>query len=290
MESDNSGLTALIVVFNHRYDDNLPIIRSIYQDRFSVIRFLVPFYDGTDSDVISCYHNSRYFQGFFATAGRELYNLPVDNLLVIADDMVLNPNIREDNVCLSFQIQVDENLISHLTPLHLRDTWQNYSSATRFSIKIEGMEVADMLPSVAAADSIVTKYGGIPLLADHSLNPPGSRGIAQVGSVFSYPLISGYSDFLVLSRDSFSRFSYLCGIFAALELFVEIGLPTALILSSRRTVRTLCTTPLKYGAIWSKNEIDELCFKYSFSLRQLISSFPADLAFIHPVKMSKWSL
>ena len=37
---------ALIIVFNHRYDKNIPLLESIYEGRFSSIYHLVPFYDG----------------------------------------------------------------------------------------------------------------------------------------------------------------------------------------------------------------------------------------------------
>ena len=45
----------LVVIFNHRFDRNLPALRKIYGERFAGIRFLVPFYDGSDADVIPVY-------------------------------------------------------------------------------------------------------------------------------------------------------------------------------------------------------------------------------------------
>ncbi len=46
---------ALLVVYNHRYDKNIPVIDKIYQNRFSHVFHLVPFYDGEQENVIPVY-------------------------------------------------------------------------------------------------------------------------------------------------------------------------------------------------------------------------------------------
>ena len=45
--------TGLVIIFNHRYEKNLPKLRKIYGNKFSEIRFLMPFYIGGEKDVIS---------------------------------------------------------------------------------------------------------------------------------------------------------------------------------------------------------------------------------------------
>lgn len=42
----------LIIIFNHKYNGNLPLLRKLYSSRFSYIRFLSPFYEGSDKDVL----------------------------------------------------------------------------------------------------------------------------------------------------------------------------------------------------------------------------------------------
>src|SRR5438309_2566399 len=54
---------ALIIVFNHRYDKNIPLLETLYEGRFSNIYYLVPFYDGEKENVIPVYENSFRFQG-----------------------------------------------------------------------------------------------------------------------------------------------------------------------------------------------------------------------------------
>ena len=56
---------ALLVVYNHRNDRNIPRVQEIYKSRFSHIFHIVPFYDGhvDGEEVIPVYENSFYFEG-----------------------------------------------------------------------------------------------------------------------------------------------------------------------------------------------------------------------------------
>lgn len=58
---------ALIIVFNHRYDQNIKILETIYNGRFTNIYFLVPFYDGDKENVISVYGNSYYYSKLYSS-------------------------------------------------------------------------------------------------------------------------------------------------------------------------------------------------------------------------------
>lgn len=49
---------ALMVIYNHRYDNNIPIIEDLYNNKFSHIYHIVPFYDGDKRNVISVYDSS----------------------------------------------------------------------------------------------------------------------------------------------------------------------------------------------------------------------------------------
>lgn len=87
----------LVIIFNHRFDKNLPLLRQIYGKRFSNIRFLVPFYDGADSDVIPIYESSYQFQGYFIQAYEKLNNLQCSHYLFIGDDLIIHPQFDEYN-------------------------------------------------------------------------------------------------------------------------------------------------------------------------------------------------
>ena len=60
----NHNRVSLIVIFNHKFEQNINLLRKIYDGRFSNIFFILPFYKGNDEDVISVYESSYSFQGY----------------------------------------------------------------------------------------------------------------------------------------------------------------------------------------------------------------------------------
>lgn len=50
----SSRKTALVVLFNHQYDRNIPVIREIYSRRFSGLLQLMPYYRGGRSGRMFC--------------------------------------------------------------------------------------------------------------------------------------------------------------------------------------------------------------------------------------------
>lgn len=59
---------ALLVLYNHRYDKNIPRIEKLYEGKFSHIFHLMPFYDGDHPNVFPVYESSYYFQSYIAQA------------------------------------------------------------------------------------------------------------------------------------------------------------------------------------------------------------------------------
>ena len=90
--------TALLVVYNHRYDKNIPVIDRIYANRFSYVCHLVPFYDGDQANVIAVYDSSHYFQNYIAQAYTHLKDKGFTHFFIVADDMILNPLVDENNL------------------------------------------------------------------------------------------------------------------------------------------------------------------------------------------------
>ena len=88
----------LVVIFNYRFDDNIPIIEKIYQDRFSRIYHMVPFYDGNKDNVIPVFEKSFYFQGYIPQAINTFFNDDFSHYLFVGDDVLLNPKINEHNI------------------------------------------------------------------------------------------------------------------------------------------------------------------------------------------------
>ncbi|HYO87569.1 MAG TPA: hypothetical protein VER79_02920, partial [Candidatus Limnocylindrales bacterium] len=52
VDNNDAARICLVVIFNHRFEANLPILDRLYGDRFHHVRYLMPFYQGTRSDVI----------------------------------------------------------------------------------------------------------------------------------------------------------------------------------------------------------------------------------------------
>ena len=103
-----------------------------------------------------------------------------------------------------------------------------------------------------------------------------------------YPLSGGYSDIFVISKNKLFDVARTCGVFAAMNLFVEIAIPTAVVLNVKREkVVTFDQTEYTGKAFWEK-DIELFENEYEFDLKKLMSGWKEEWLFVHPVKLSKW--
>ena len=101
------------------------------------------------------------------------------------------------------------------------------------------------------------------------------------------PLVGGYSDIFIIADSSFDKFAHYCGLYSATHLFVEIAIPTALVMSSSEIIEEKDLD--KRGiTFWENDEKAEFENKYNRSMKQLLHNFPSDGLYIHPVKLSRW--
>lgn len=105
--------------------------------------------------------------------------------------------------------------------------------------------------------------------------------------MLSYPIVGSYSDVFVVSSESIKLFCHYCGVFAATKLFVEVALPTSLVLSAKEIV-TENNLKFQGKALWTKEQYKELD-KYDSSLKKLLGEFPSNYLYLHPIKLSKWN-
>ena len=103
----------------------------------------------------------------------------------------------------------------------------------------------------------------------------------------SYPLVGSYSDIFVISSTNIRQFCHYCGVFAATRLFVEIGLPTAVVLSAESIVQE-SDLSLQGKALWTKEDYSIL-EKYCRELKMLLDNFPTNFLYLHPIKLSVWN-
>ncbi len=293
---------ALLVVYNHRYDKNIPVIDKIYQNRFSHVFHLVPFYDGEQENVIPVYDSSHRFQNYIAQAYPHLRNKGFTHYLVVADDMLLNPRINEDSLWEQTGLDIHDCYISRISIIQTRTHfWTHSVKALKYKVKQPGVEISNILPSVEEAKLRFAKHG-IP-----TTKVPFGRLIPRDGSFFNncsvfyrkvlkempfslkmdYPLVGGYSDIFLVTEKEMPKFCQYCGAFAASNLFVEIAIPTALFLTAS-SVKYNRDVKLKRGDIWGYN-IKRFEKENNQDLNKLMDNYPEHIFFIHPVKLSRWS-
>lgn len=313
---------ALIILFNHNYESNLDALEKIYGSRFRDIWYIIPFYSGEREDVISVYENSYYFQGYIATALSQLKKKNYDYYFIIADDLYLNPDINEENFVDYFKVDEDTAFIPG--PFLLNDVketrpnrpfapvWNATKFALNFNIKQRGIDVKKNLPTYDEAKSLLKQHG-------LDFTPEISRKMFFSKPIFKrsdslksmrdnllriklfydnfsyilfqkkipYPLIGSYSDILIVSNKHLDKLISCSGAFAALNLFVEIALPSAVAYSYPKIISE--SDLGNFGETYWYYNHNECEDKYKLSLNYLNNNFPKNCLYIHPIKLSKWN-
>ena len=301
---------ALIIIYNHQYNENIDILERIYKDRFSDIYHLVPFYNGEKQNVIPVYECSYYFQGYISQGLRSYFKEDYTHYFFVADDLILNPIINEINYSEHLNLNPNTCFIPGFITLHDRNVWwHRVGEAFRWSINFPGVEAKNQLPDYEIA---LQKFQQFDLTikplrfnqiwkTPNSIKDFGKMILRDRGSflrylkskfiknkyMLSYPFVGSYSDIFVVSSDSIKLFCHYCGVFAATNLFVEVALPTSLVLSAKEIV-TENDLKLHGKALWTNEQYQEL-EKYESSLKNLLAEFPTNYLYLHPIKLSKWN-
>jgi len=302
----------LIIIFNHRYDKNIPVLRKIYSPAFSHIYFLVPFYNGSDPDVIPVYESSHYFQSYFAQGFHRFFKEEFTHYIFTGDDCLLNPSVNENNFLEQTGLQEGADFIPGFIEFHkLKNGWWHTSNAVDFFHNRKGAEVQRELPSREEALRRFEKHG-VTIGPLNSLNIFGKEKISFLrwwqsplykqfflrviwkkyrknGKIeLPYPVAGSYSDIFIVNKNSIGDFCRYCGILAAVGLFVEIAIPTALLLSSEKIMQEK-DLKLQGTAVWSAEEVEAVEKKFNKSLASLLKNFPGSQLYHHPIKLSKWT-
>ncbi len=305
---------ALIIIYNHKFDRNIPVLEGLYGDRFKNIFHLVPFYTGDNPNVIPVYENSFYFQGYIAQGLKHYYAESFSHYLFIADDMVLNPIINEHNYVSHFMLQGNACFFPVYNSLYElnkpSNRWERVVEAFHFKPNnIWGLEAVNEIPGFDEAKKMFEDHGlkvGTLSYSQIHTRPekPKWNDLKNRRKYYKerlrmwkygkktfnsyYPLAGGYSDIFLISSTVMKKFAHYCGVFAVNKLFVEFAIPTALIFSADKIINEnellLRGTPL-----WTKEELS-LLDKYDYSLEKLVAEFPPGFLYLHPVKLSKWKI
>lgn len=310
----------LVVLFNHRYDRNLPLLEDIYRDRFSDRFYLVPFYDGDMVNVIPVYGRSIFFESYIAQGANVFMNKDYKHYLIVADDMVLHPGINEHNYRDFFEVTDSQSFVPDLIPLQdMGKYWIGTMSAFYYRRKQKYIEAAkEFMPEEEAMQKMQKQgieirpltrkelFGEFTLRFD-TLGHKSRlliRTLTRICHPFKktyrldYPLIGSYSDIVLVSNNDMKDFAHYCGLFGATALFAEVAIPTALVLAANDKIVTEKVTRRGGRAYWQgsdcpfwksdeyyQNNIDQM-----FSnLDDMMQNFPDTQLYIHPVKLSKWA-
>ena len=309
-------MIALAIIYNHRFDKNIPILDDIYKDRFSHVFHIVPFYDGDKENVIPVYEHSFYFQGYIAQASRELKSKgDFEHFMFVGDDVLLHPDLNEHNYKDFFKIGAEDTFITFI-----RDLVETGEKSDLFIMHLAmyfklpdrpgtGLEITDQLPSYIEAVKKFEEKGfeepyllpkhvyALPKRTDFKKTIFGeyfyrkrfkevTRLLAQDKVKLTFPIINGFSDLLILPKTDFDKFSQYCGLFAAARLFVEYAIPTIMILVCKKIV-TEADLDKKSLLLWNDDR-EKFQQKYEASFNKIFNNFPKDTLYVHPVKLSKW--
>ena len=293
---------ALLVIYNHRYDKNIERINRIYTGRFSNIFHVVPFYDGNLENVIPVYENSFQFQGYICQAYQHIKDQKFTHFIAVADDMLINPQLNEQNFFDLTGIDTNACFVHELRDLRdVRRRWFHIGGAIRFSLCNRGLEIDNILPTLEQAETAFQRHGIpyrlVPQWPYHKMRQRVRETILRYRRLiwyrvfqriyFSYPLVGGYSDLIVVPNTVMPIFTQYCGAFAAARLFVEIAIPTSMILCCDK-VQTLKQIKMNNSLLLPRDKAHDFLPQFNYSYDELVANFPKDMFYVHPIKLSKW--
>lgn len=301
---------ALLIIYNHRYDKNIPVLDELFKNKFSYVYHIVPFYDGERENVLPVYESSYYFSGYIAQALNQIKDKCFTHYVFTSDDLMLNPAITENNIHTMMGLDEDACYIPRFRSLK-NPKWARSLDALGYNTNGLGAEVEKILPSKEMAVKIFEEHGynssaGVTakiawrivkeqIFSIYNWYQPASCLSRVLKCLFkkpcsfysyNYPLMAGYNDFFIIPSTNIMAFTKYCGAFAASRLFVEVAIPTAMVLSCDK-IKTAEDTKLKCGDLWLE-DVKKLENEFEFNLSKLYESFPKELLYRHPVKLSKW--
>ena len=292
----------LSFIFNHQFEKNIPKLRKLYDDRFSTIRYLSPFSKSTEPDIIPIFEKSIHFQGYFEQALRHLPR-NCDYYVFCGDDLILNPSLNERNLidCLNCN---ESSYIKYLNPIWEHSfAWHKFEECNCFTENEYTIPYQNLLPSRNELLQIYENHG----LYYRNLGFHNFKGVKEkiitinrIKSGISYflkngnkrfvnyPVVEGYSDLIVIPHDHLELFCHYCGIFAAMNLWVDAAVATALILSGSE-IKTEKDCNYSGTEYWSGHEIINRLKTINYKLDKIGEIFDKEELYIHPIKLSAYN-
>ena len=280
----------LVIIYNHQHNNNIKIINKLYGGKFSRIVHLMPFYDGDpNDDVITIFESSYCFQGFIAQGSSKFIKEEYNYYFFLADDCILNPKITEESMCEYFGLSGKEAYIKNLESLTYKkgiiafpkmniciskngisklsafDDNNHFMYIHRAYKKLENtreFKIQNYIPTKRRMKNKYKKHG------------------IEIDN-YAPPLLLSFSDLVICPKAEVYDFCRLCGVFAAVNLHVELAIPTALALVCKKIITEKeLNRQGKYGL---QNHVNTVVKKTD----EIHKLFNEKLLFIHPIKLSK---
>lgn len=321
---------ALVIIFNHRYEKNIPKLEAYYGSRFTHRSYLVPFAPVETDQIIRVFENSFCFSGHIAQGVSRFTAPDVTHYVFAGDDLIMNPTLDESSILDAIPLDQGTGYIKSLASADtVRFRW-HWALTAYQSLRRAKFDWQKELPPASEARQHFEQIGirfGKPAprsiadlkflkypskartlkqaFADIKLVKPwlklAGQTVASIGKPSEYPLLAGYSDFFVVPAERLARFAHYCGVFAAVNMFAEVAVPTALALACDRVETELPmgvhfgdagVLPLSEkrwkGVEFWEEEITAFCQSLGYSWDVFVNQFPKDTLYYHPVKLSQW--
>lgn len=299
----------LVIIYNHRFEQNINKLNTYYKDRFDDIYHVIPFYQSEDEKVITVYENSHQFNGYIAQAFKSFYQDEFTHYVFAGDDLILHPEINQNNIIQKLGLNQDGAYIKKIHPLsRISIPWYHIPKVLYRFVSHQGIEIKNELPTKIEAEKIAQNNNIIhtkmklfsflkhvfvfktPMTFFRTISyAVGYAYVKRFKHILElpYPLVAGYSDFFIVPKNSIRNFCHYCGVFAGMNIFVEVAIPTALMLSSKDI--KFENKQFRGVEIWDPVKVNELLENNNASIKNLFNNHP-DKLYFHPIKLSKWEI
>jgi hypothetical protein len=316
----------LVVIYNHNFERNIQLIRRLYKDRFSSVIQIMPFHTGKDPDVIRVFGNSFQFHGYIAQARHVLSEIDCGRYLFVGDDLILNPHIHEGNIASMMKLEPEDCFYPGFHDVSKGDCLRGTMEAHNFAFPPAGID-ASALASIPTREHAFQILHGKGLMESMTLSrvtpyllnfhTPVIKNLLKNYRVLrarawhyrnslryrlhprtaSYPTVFGYSDIFSLPKSKLGEFYDMIEVFASIQMFVELAIPTSLALHQWNIVNE-ADLNLKTLNVWFPQDpklfssksaiISKLENDTELKIENLTRDFPDDYLYMHPVKLSRW--
>lgn len=296
----------LVIIFNHRFDQNIEILERIYKGRFSSIYYVVPFYDGDREDVITVYENSFRFHGYIAQAYEKIAG-DYDHYFFVADDIAMNPKINEDNYTEWYHVDKDTSYITGRKPLGKMKGWgisQHFMDPFPVLNLYNGANWKDQIMSAEEAFSIAEQNGF--KREEFEISTREVLGAIKYWKRYKrlitllvktillgneklpYPIWGYYCDLFIIPSGIMKDFARMLGVFTGMNLYVEMAIPTAISLLSPKVSGDDEQDMLKPRLLWGAENRKTVIGEYGGDYSRLMKEWDDNVLYIHPIKLSQW--